>query len=174
MNKDLKDFIQNNEMNPSSKLDDTVLSFVKDDLAYNKKTIFMKLVLIQSFIGILTLLFCPQFQLSLTNSHELFHYFHHTFGKNICMMICGSIFVGSGALFAGTVLNLRELRIINDSKLLFYVMISIFALFIFSIINTELYLTLSLFWLVGASLAGITMFSIGLSFKNFQTTSKFP
>jgi len=174
MNRDFKDFILNNQIKPSTKMDETILSFVKKDLAYDKKTIFIKLVLIQSFIGLLTLLFCPQFQLSLTNSHELFHYFHYTFGENICMMICGSIFIGSGALFAGAVLNLRELRIINESKLLSYVLISAFALSIFSIINTELYLTLSLFWLVGASLAGIMMFSIGLSFKNFLLASKSP
>jgi hypothetical protein len=167
MNNDFNDFIQNKKESPSNKMDENILNFIKGELVYDKKTIYIKLVLIQSFIGLVTLLFCPQFQLSLTNSHELFHYFHHTFGKNICMMICGSIFIGSGALFAGTILNLKELKIINESKLLSYGLISILALCIFSIINMQLYITLSLFWLLGASLAGVLMFSAGLSIKSY-------
>ena len=64
-------------VNPPEDLSERILSFVQSDLNPSHKIVFTKLLAIQGFIGFLTLLFCPQFNLSLTNNFELFHYFHH-------------------------------------------------------------------------------------------------
>ena len=77
--KDLKSFIDNDQKADTSHLDKDILAFVQNDLQPNHAFVFIKLLLIQAFIGILTLAFCPQFKFSLTNNYELFHYFHYKF-----------------------------------------------------------------------------------------------
>lgn len=159
-NKDFLDFISSKGAPPPEELNHKILNFVRADLNPSHRTVFSKLVAIQAFIGSLTLTFCPQFSLSLTNNYELFHYFHHTFGKNICMVICGSIFIGSGTLFATYILKSSEIRKIKESRFLYYTSISIIALSSFLILGSEVYLTLAAYWLVGAIFGGLSIFNL--------------
>ena len=156
--KDFQDFMNTKGANPPEELSNKILSFVKNDLNPSHKIVFSKLLGIQAFIGLLTMTFCPQFSLSLTNRFELFHYFHHQFGKNICMAICGSIFIGSGAIFAAYLLKTSEVRKINESILQYYSSISIIALFSFFLLGSETYLALALYWLIGSTIGGLVMF----------------
>lgn len=156
--KDFLDFMNSKGVHPPESLSHKILNFVQADLNPSHRVVFLKLLGIQAFIGFLTLIFCPQFDLSLTNNYELFHYFHYTFGTNICMAVCGSIFVGSGAVFAVYLLKPSEIRKIKEFKLLYYFSISIFALSIFFILGAKIYLTLSLYWLIGATFGGIAFF----------------
>lgn len=157
--KDFLDFL-----NPSDKttkeMDNRIIEFVSSELNPTHKKVFLKLVLIQSFIGFLTLIFCPQFEFSLTNNYELFHFFHHNFGEKICMSICGSIFIGSGAIFASYILNSAEIRKIRQTNGLYYVFISILALFSFLMLGAKVYLTMSIYWLIGAIIGGHVIFEI--------------
>lgn len=160
LNKDFQDFLNSDKFSPSKELDDKILSFVKKDLEPSHFIVFSKLLSIQTFIGVITLLFCPQFNLSLTNKYDLFHYFHHTFGESICMMICGSIFIGSGAIFASYLLKSSEVRKIHKSNFLYYLSISIIATSVFMILGTNTYIKLISFWFIGATISGILMFEI--------------
>ena len=107
-NKDYEDFINSEGSMPPQELDTKIISFVRYDLSPDMKIVFSKLLGIQAFVGVLTLLFCPQFELSLTNNHDLYHYFHYTFGTYGCFAICGALFIGSGAIFASYLLLDRE------------------------------------------------------------------
>lgn len=158
--KDFLDFINTKGINPPEKISRGVLNFVKADLNPSHKIVFSKLLGIQAFIGVLTLTFCPQFSLSLTNSFELFHYFHHTFGEKICMIICGSIFMGSGALFAAYLLKSSEIKKIKASRFLYYTSISILALSSFFLAGTDVYLTLAVYWLLGSTIGGLIIFEL--------------
>jgi hypothetical protein len=158
--KDFQDFMHSRGANPPEELNNRILSFVRADLSPTHKIVFSKLLTVQSFIGFLTLTVCPQFNLSLTNNFELFHYFHHRFGENICMAICGSIFLGSGALFAAYLLKPSEIRKINESRFLYYMSISIIALSIFFLLGTDIYLTFAAYWLTGSTLGGLVVFEL--------------
>jgi hypothetical protein len=114
------------------------------------KLVFTKLLLIQGFIGVLTLLFCPQFNLSLTSNFDLFHYFHRTFGDKICMLICGGIFIGTGALFAGTIMTRYELSLVRKNSYLYYFALIGILLSVFFMFGAQFYLGALAFWLVGA------------------------
>lgn len=160
---DYQDFLNSKAIQPPQELNTRIQKMVSSDLNPSQKIAFIKLITIQSFIGFITLLFCPQFNLSLTNNYELFHYFHHTYGQNICMMLCGSIFMGTGALFASSILTRSEVRLIRSKKLFLYPVLSMLALPIFLIFGAKLYLSLTIFWLLGASLSSIILFEI--SFK---------
>ncbi len=158
--KDFNDFIDSTELSPPEKLSNRILNLVKADLNPSHKIVFSKLLAIQAFIGFLTLTFCPQFSLSLTNHYELFHYFHHKFGENICMAICGSIFMGSGALFATYILKSSEIRKIKKSRLLYYMSLSIIAFSTFFLLGSNIYLILATYWLVGSTIGGLVVFEL--------------
>lgn len=158
--KDFLDFINSKGVNPPEELSNKILSFVKADLNPSHQIVFSKILSIQAFIGFLTLVFCPQFDHSLTNNYELFHYFHHKFGESICMALCGSIFVGSGALFAAYLLKPVEVRKVKESKFLYYTFISILALSSFFVLGSEIYLNLASYWLLGAIIGGLLIFEL--------------
>jgi len=164
-NKDYQDFLSSKGSQPSKYLDNRILGFIHEDLNPNSKIVFSKLVTIQLLIGALTLLFCPQFNLSLTNNHELFHYFHHNFGEYICMIICGSIFMGTGAVFASTILSINEIKLIRSKEFLFYPTLSILILPMFLIFGAEMYLNLTLFWLIGTTISGVIFIEAGFRIK---------
>lgn len=157
---DFLDFISSKEVSPPERLSNNILRSIKADLNPSHKLVFSKLIGIQAFIGIISLIFCPQFSLSLTNNYELFHYFHHNFGEQVCMIICGSIFMGSGAIFAAYILKAGEIKKIKESKYLYYFSISIIALSTFFVLGTQIYLSLAAFWVLGSTLTGLVFFEL--------------
>lgn len=147
---------------PPNELEDKLLAKIRLKCYPNKKTVFSKLLLIQAIVGALTMLACPQFQMSLTNNNQLFHYFHYRFGEAVCMMICGSIFLGSGALVASIAMNKGEVRMIRRIKALSYFSLASISLFSFLLLGADVYLSAAFFWLLGASTSGIVFFQSGL------------
>lgn len=159
MNKDYNDFIKPSKKVPDH-LNESILSMIYSDLNPSHKVVFAKLTLIQGFIGFITMLFCPQFKFSLTNNYDLFHYFHKNFGHQVCMIICGSIFLGSGAIFASYILKEGEIKKIKNSRFLYYMALSIIAVAVFMIFGAEIYISLLAFWLIGAIGGGVIAFEL--------------
>lgn len=169
MKNDFNDFISpkaSQETTPE--IDQKVLSFIKSELDPESKTVFMKLVLVQAFIGLTTMLFCPQFNFSLTNNYDLFHYFHKTFGHQVCMIICGCIFLGSGAIFAASILKEGEIRKIQQSKWLAYPALSILTIGIFMLAGAKIYLNLVAFWMIGAIGGGLIFFELTILTNHYM------
>lgn len=164
-NKDFTDFIKSKKSTPSPVLDEFILRYVQRELSPSHIQVFIKIVFIQAFIGVLTLLFCPQFNLSLTNNYDLFHFFHHKFGEAICMIICGSIFMGSGAVFSAYILKSEEVQKIKESELLYYFSMSLLALSVFYIFGAQIYLELALYWILGSSIGGLLAFEINRNIR---------
>lgn len=165
-NREYNDFINSKGAMPPKELDSKIISFVKYDINPNMKIVFLKLLGIQVFIGILTLLFCPQFELSLTKNYDLYHYFHYTFGIYGCYAICGALFIGSGAIFASYLLRKSEVEKIKMNKLLYYPAISLIVVSLFLLFGAEIYLTVALVWLTGAILGGLLMIEVNSYFRN--------
>ncbi|MCP3931546.1 MAG: hypothetical protein GY705_20875 [Bacteroidetes bacterium] len=165
-NKDYEDFINSDGIMPPQELDTKIINFVRYDLNPDMKIVFSKLLGIQAFVGVLTLLFCPQFELSLTNNHDLYHYFHYTFGTYGCFAICGALFIGSGAIFASYLLKKSEVKKIRSNKSLCYLAISLIAVSLFILFGAEIYLAAALAWLIGAILGGLLMVEINGFFRD--------
>lgn len=159
MNNDFQDFLQETKNTPK-KLNQAVLEMVHKDLNPEHKVVFFKLTMIQGFIGLITLLFCPQFNFSITNNYDLFHYFHTTFGHAACMVLCGSIFLGSGAIFASYILSQGEINKIKESRFLYYLGLSIVAVSSFMLLGADIYLNLLSYWLIGAIGSGVLIFEL--------------
>jgi polyferredoxin len=164
MKKDFNDFIESTDDVPLS-LDKRVMGLISRELNPSVTSIGIKLITIHAFVGIITMLFCPQFSLSLTNNYEVFHYFHHTFGTAICNIICGAIFMGTGAIFAVSILSTPELRKIKRSPILYYTALSIITISIFFVLGVEMYLSMVLLWGLGAVVSSSVFIYTGLSVR---------
>ena len=157
---DYTNFINSKGRVPPPQLDHKILNFVQADLDPSHAIVFLKLISIQGLIGVLTMLFCPQFNFSLTNNYDLLHYFHHTFGASICMALCGLIFVGSGAIFASYTLSNNEIDKIKESRFLYFISVTSLLLSVLMIVGASFYLKLIAFWFLGAVIGGITLFEL--------------
>ncbi len=154
---DFEKFNNTETQNYHLKSDDIILSFVKNDLEPQHKTIVLKILIVQTFIGMITLLFCPQFNFSLTNNFEVFHFFHRNFGHTICTAICASIFIGSGTIFASMLLSISELKEIIKTKGLYGIGLSGYFVSLFLLIGSEVYLMSSIIWAMSAILTFTTI-----------------
>ncbi|OUR99693.1 hypothetical protein A9Q84_01320 [Halobacteriovorax marinus] len=163
--KDFTDFKTSNENRPETILRARVLDFVKNELNPSHTLVFTKLLCIQAFVGTLTLLFCPQFDMSLTNNYDLFHFFHHKFGALACMSLCGFIFIGSGAIFAAYLLKVEEIYKIKQTNNLYYFAISGLSILTFLVLGADIYLDLAAMWFLGAVVGGILMLNINKSIR---------
>jgi hypothetical protein len=157
LQKEWQEFTNSTSQVPNE-LKQSVHQKIAEKLNPAKHILFSKLALIQAFIGTLTLLFCPQFRFSLTANDQLYHYFHYTFGHYGCMIACGALFLGSGMIFAGFILNEDEIRNIKKSRTLFISAISGVSLTIFMLIGAEVYLDIALYWIVGTLIGGLLSF----------------
>jgi len=158
--KDYLSFIDSEKIDPPRELSHRVLDIIIAEMKPSHRLVLGKLILIQAFIGTITMIFCPQFSFSLTSNHDVFHFFHHKFGESICMIICGSIFMGTGALFASFLMKKGEIHRIKESRLLYYLTTSIFFMSIFYILGADIYLRLVSFWLIGSVIGGAIMFEV--------------
>ncbi len=165
MDKDYNEFKNSQGTTPPKELDQKILGAVHRELAPSHQRVFFKLVLVQAFIGTLTLLFCPQFDFSLTSNHEIFHYFHHTFGPVACMAVCGSLFIGSGAIFASYILTLSEINQIRKSRFLYYAAISGISLLLFILLGADIYLNIAIAWFIGATVTGMALMELNRLFR---------
>lgn len=164
MSEDFNDFVED-KVNSPIKLDKKILNYVHQKLSPSHTHILSKLFLIHGFIGLITMTFCPQLTLSLTNRYELFHFFHHTFGEVICNIICGAIFLGSGALFAVAILDAAEIQKIKRCYFLHYLALSIIFLSTLILYGAQTYLSSILYWMAGAIGFSILFFNIGVRIK---------
>ena len=165
-NQDFEDFMNpKEEIDPSSSISNIILNKVSNSLNPSQLKVFVKLLGIQGIVGAITLTFCPQFNLSLTSNMDLFHFFHTTFGEFLCLAICGGIFVGSGAFSTSLFMSTPEIRVVKESNALYYLVISLVFLGIFSLIGGEVSASLASAWVLGAGFTGAIAFEMSRTLK---------
>ena len=76
-NHDFQEFLAASEkrLSPPEHMQNNILEYVKSELQPSHHIVFSKLIGIHTFIGILTLTFCPQFTMSITHNQKLYHFF---------------------------------------------------------------------------------------------------
>ena len=165
LNDDYCDFVTAKADHSESEMREMVVQYVKSDLRRNHLRIFSKLVMVQVVMGMLTLLFCPQFELSLTNNYELFHYFHHRYGTDICALICGVIFTAPSATFAAYLLDNNDAQTIKTAGIRYHLAIILLSLFVFQLLGADLFNYTTLLWFVAACLAARLAFVFNLHLR---------
>ena len=141
-------------------LSEGICEFVGSQLHPSALLIFAKLSLVQFAVGLVTLLFCPQFGFALTSSlgfmPELMR-----ISEGVCMLGCGAFFAGSSLLVASLVLKTEEVRTLKRHALLQLGGVATLSLGLFVCFGAETVLTLGLIWMLGAILGGVMSLEAG-------------
>lgn len=165
-NNDFKDFIKHDKDKTPDELKQGVYSDITAKLNPSHGRLYSKLFSIQVFFGLVSLSFCPQFELSLTNNYELFHYFHRSFGPHICMILCGAVFMGMGAVFSSTLLSTIEIKKIYQSKFLYFTSITGIFISLFILYGAQIYLRMVSLWALGSVLSALIIFKGAITLRN--------
>ncbi|MBI2521040.1 MAG: hypothetical protein HYV97_11500 [Bdellovibrio sp.] len=120
------------------------------DLKYGAWVSGAKVIFAQVLTGAASLLLCPQFHLGLTSQKYVVHTFHHSLGAEGCMVACGAIFLGSGALLGILLLRKDEIQRLRFSFIGSFFLIALFAIFTFIVLGAEVYFKEGLWWILGA------------------------
>ncbi len=158
--KEFNEFMTAGSSEASKQVKEKLFSQVKHDLNPSRLHIFLKLGAIQTAIGTLILLFCPQFGMSLTDEHRIMHLFMR-FGAQGCMFACGTLFVGTSLLVSAYILNFDELRVLRKHQPLQISALSIASMFVFFLIGADIFEILTIAWLAGAIIGGMTLLEFG-------------
>jgi hypothetical protein len=162
---DFEDFMAGEEISPSKELDRTILSYVHRKMNPTGLQIFQKLTLIQLVTGMATLLFCPQFGISLTGSTGLMGVLMK-YGDNVCIAGCGALFLSSSALASILLLRPEELRVLKRNQLLQFPVLALTTLGIFICLGAPVISTLGISWFMGSMLGGFLTFGVAQKLKN--------
>ncbi len=164
-NQEFLNFLNSDYSGPLRDVDDSVLSEIKKLLDPPFSLLLLKLALIHAFMGLATMLFCPQFQLSLTANDEIYHFFHRTFGYYGCLAVCGLLFLGSGSLVSSFLLSRDEVLKINRKSFLFFPLICLISLLVFIGFGAEAFIDTMAAWSLGGVFGSMFMFFMGSLLK---------
>jgi hypothetical protein len=159
-NTEFREFLREEEITPPKHLSDQILSTDMNELNPSPWFVFSKLALLHAFFGTLTLLFCPQFGISLFGGMGLMGLFME-YGEKACMVGCGALFLGSSALAASLLLKPGEVAVLKKKEILQISTLGLLSLGVFICTGSEVVFEMLFFWLLGSVLGGIATFELG-------------
>ena len=158
------DFLSTKPVEIPQKLTETVLTKLYKELNPSFLHVFKKISFIHLIVGFFTLLFCPQFNISVTSQLGLIPYLMK-FGHEVCTFGCGAIFVGVSILVSSFYLKPEEVRVVKKYVLLQLLILSSISLGFFVAAGAEIVLSLGLIWLAGATVGGILSLDLGWALR---------
>jgi hypothetical protein len=162
--KDFAEFMNKGETQVPDALSTQVLSQIHKELNPSATNVFLKIAFIQFAVGSVSLLFCPQFGISLTSSQGIMPYLMK-FGEGVCMLGCGAIFTAFSLLIASFALRPEEVRALKQHELLHLLSLATLSLGAFLCLGGEIVLTLGFVWILGAIIGGIFTLELGWALR---------
>ena len=123
---------------------------ISKDLDPSLMAVSLRLLGVHFFSSLLTLSICPQFGFRLIgDGHGLMALFMY-FGLVGCYLLCGAFYLGVTVFLSKVILSKADWRVVDHHFSKFMLALSISSLAVFLLISGELFLVLSIAWLVGA------------------------
>ncbi|HEY8278466.1 MAG TPA: hypothetical protein VIH99_02505 [Bdellovibrionota bacterium] len=163
---ELQEFLEAERLSPPVVLSEAVRSKIFVKLQPPFWQVLGKLAFIQTLAGALSLAYCPQFGMAFSRSHGLMHYLMQ-YGKSVCMLGCGALFVGVSLLAASLVLRPEEVRALRERRLLQITATVGLSLGAFVCFGAEVMEAMTLAWALGATLGGMATLELGWSIRRF-------
>lgn len=164
---EFNEFISADPIQPPKQVSNSVLSRIHADLNPSSWLVFTKLAAIHGIVGFITLLFCPQFGLGLTDGMGLMALFMR-FGQQACMLGCGAVFMSGSALAASLILRPEEVRAIKRTELLQISGLALLSMGVFIYAGAGVVVSLGLFWILGSVVGGLGTFELGYRLRAFN------
>lgn len=158
--KDFEQFLKNEADAVPMTSQSEVLNAVHAELNPSPLKVFLKSSGIFSAGGLTSLVFCPQFGISLGSSHGLMSYLMN-YGEEVCMLGCGILFMGLGLLAVALFLKPEEVRVFRSYRILQLAFFSLLSISAFYCAGGEVIASSALIWSLGAILGGATSLDLG-------------
>ncbi len=159
--KDLCAFLKTSDKPLPPKLGESIRRDIALELNPKPWFVFLKLVIIVAFAGGTSLIFCPQFGLSLThNKMGMMHYFM-LLGPHFCMAACGAVFLGSGGLLAGLAMTPAELALVRRRRVLYLPAIAACSLALLVCAGAQVLLAFGALWILGSAIGATLLIELG-------------
>lgn len=153
--KDYQEFLNGPRTAVPEEISKKILTKINSDLNPSATTVFAKLFITHAITGTLSLTICEQFGVApFRTGFSLSHYFMK-FGHNVCLFLCGFLFVSLSVVMARFILRNEDFRVLGKNAKFQIPILSMVSLSIFWMIGAEIFLELSLLWLLGAMLGGL-------------------
>ena len=153
-------FLSSQEIQPPIKVSEQILSGIRADLCPAGQLVFAKASLIHLVVGLVTLLFCPQFGFSFTPTEGLMSLLM-TFGEGVCMFGCGAIFLGSSALVSSLVLRPEEVNVIRKTEWIHFGLLAAISMILFLYFSLPVLTAMGAIWLLGSILGAVVSLELG-------------
>jgi Ca2+/Na+ antiporter len=144
-----------------NELNQKIMDHVRGKLHPNLTHLMLKFFIIHIIAGVFTLALCPQFGFTTFKlPFNLMNTFM-VFGMAVCNFLCGVFFTATSVILSAFVLERDEVRALKYNKTLATLTIILTSFGFFSIMNPNVFLELSLLWLLGAVMGVIFTLEIG-------------
>lgn len=152
--KEFNEFMSAQPIEPPKHISDLILMNVKKMMNPSPWIVFLKLLVVHSIFGTLSLAICNQFGLNPFNTQLSLSEYFMTFGHTVCMPLCGVIFVSFSVLAAWMILNRDEFRVLKKNYFIQIFSLGFLSLATFMALGAQMSLGLSILWLTGALIGG--------------------
>ncbi len=160
------DFLRSEPAEVPQKLTETILEKIHQQLNPSFLQVIKKISFIHFIVGFFTLLFCPQFNVSITSQLGLVSYLMQ-FGHKVCTFSCGVIFVGISIIVSSFYLDPEEIKVFKKYEFLQLLVLSSLSLGFFVSAGAEIVLSLGLIWQAGAIIGGILSLDLGWTLRRW-------
>lgn len=149
MNEFIK-FVEADPVSPKKTIDNSIHKMVGKSLNPSTWMVFAKFFGIETAVGLVTLLVCPQFNIGYGSHNKIFHSLHSTLPPVPFFIVCGIFYVLLGAALAGLILSRDEIHVIKKTKYIYYATYSLTTYVIFISLGAEVFMISSIAWIFGA------------------------
>ena len=162
---DFEAFLTAEESKPPEVLTEALFTQIRQDLNPSAWKVFSRISAIHTVAGALSLVFvCPQFGISPLGHTALMEWFMQ-FGHEVCMIACGSVFMGGSALAMSFLLTTEEVRVIRRTRLVQLGTLALLSIGAFLCVGAGIVVSLALFWILGSLAGGWATLELGLALR---------
>jgi hypothetical protein len=161
------EFLSTENSGVPADLSEVVTSRVRSDLHPSSLKVFGEISLIQFGAGLVSLLFCPQFDVSFTSGMGVMPYLMR-YGEGVCMLGCGAVFTAASLLASSLLLRPEEVRVLKSHRLLQLTLLATLSLGAFLCVGAEIMVTLGLAWILGAVVGGTASLELGWTLRKLS------
>lgn len=119
-------------------------------------SVFAKILGLHLLTGYMSLVICHQFDMNPFNTTFSLDQWFMTFTSHeVCMVLCGSLFVSATIIVAGSFMSVEEVKSLKKHNLLQNLSIGLISIGLFLAFGAQLVLSFTVLWLLGFVIGGV-------------------
>ncbi len=134
------------------KIDDYIKAQVKEQIYPNLNFLLTRSLVVHLLTTLFVLVICPQLGIQLAHSPINFSHMLMMYGKEICDLFCGILFISLSLSSNFLIMTKDEFRYLRYNKWPFFGLILLSSFGLLFSLNTNLFYELTFYWILGLGL----------------------